>query len=148
MSKVCNRCRSLLSKDCFHLASRHPDGLQYTCKQCKKEDASERRRREPEKFNRPRTREARRREHLKAKYSMVPGDYDRLVSSQAGKCAICGKETAYLCIDHDHKTGRVRALLCRPCNLILGFSKENSNILRHAIAYLDKQKHQNQKSNG
>lgn len=42
------------------------------------------------------------------------------------------------CIDHDHKTGKIRGLLCGFCNKAIGLLKENINILRNAIHYLEK----------
>jgi hypothetical protein len=45
-----------------------------------------------------------------------------------------------LCVDHDHKTGKVRQLLCRNCNMVLGQVGDNANLLEEMIKYL--QKHQ------
>ncbi len=55
-------------------------------------------------------------------------------------CEICGKSweegTERLCIDHDHHTGKVRGILCKHCNHVLGHSKESLDILDNAKAYL------------
>ena len=62
---------------------------------------------------------------LLRKYGLTPESYDRILDSQGGVCAFCGSSNpgrAYgrvqgsLCVDHDHATGRVRALLCVTCN--------------------------------
>ena len=57
-----------------------------------------------------------------------------------GKCEICEKDIAYhrACIDHCHTSGKVRGLLCVPCNTAIGGMQEDVNILRAAISYLEK----------
>jgi hypothetical protein len=71
------------------------------------------------------------------KYGISAQDYDILFEKQDGRCAICRKKTdKRLSIDHDHNTGKVRALLCNSCNLMLGFARDNKTILRLAIDYL------------
>ena len=66
--------------------------------------------------------------------------YAEMVAAQAGKCAICGKpETARgrsLSTDHDHRTGRLRALLCSRCNTGLGLFGDSVQGLESAIRYL------------
>ena len=54
---------------------------------------------------------------------------------QSDKCEICGT-IKDLCIDHDHKTGRVRGILCRIHNCLIGFAQENEDILHNANRYL------------
>ena len=55
-------------------------------------------------------------------------------------CEICGvaweKGKEKLCIDHDHTTGKIRGILCKHCNHVLGHSKEQLKILDNAKAYL------------
>lgn len=86
------------------------------------------------------------------KYGVRMCDLERLLEEQGGRCAICMKEwrecvpakhTPYeriflhhLCIDHDHRTHRVRGLLCNSCNAIIGFSEENEEYLANAVLYL------------
>ncbi|MEU3052209.1 endonuclease VII domain-containing protein [Streptomyces griseus] len=66
-------------------------------------------------------------------------DYWELYKFQGGKCAICrwatGK-TRRLSVDHDHKTGEVRGLLCRPCNTILGHARDAVAFFVRGINYL------------
>lgn len=70
-------------------------------------------------------------------------DYNQMLESQNYRCAICGdegnKENRFrkLSIDHDHKTGKVRGLLCSNCNFLLGQAKDDIGILRNAITYLE-----------
>jgi hypothetical protein len=74
-------------------------------------------------------------------HNLSTEQYEEMLRVQNGKCAICkGNETRKfwknLCIDHDHKTGKVRGLLCHHCNTMLGNVKDNPEILQSAIEYL------------
>jgi len=68
--------------------------------------------------------------------------YEALSQSQNGKCAICHRlaieveDGRALAADHDHVSGRVRGLLCRPCNTALGLLADDASRLRSAIEYL------------
>jgi hypothetical protein len=67
--------------------------------------------------------------HLERKYGMTQADWDAMYASQGGVCAICkvpgrvGKH-GKLAVDHCHSTGRVRGLLCTPCNISIGILGE------------------------
>lgn len=76
---------------------------------------------------------------LKWKYGISFKDYIRLSKSQKNKCAICGK-LKKLQVDHNHKTGKIRGLLCQNCNFVLGFVKDKINILKKSILYLKRYK--------
>lgn len=76
---------------------------------------------------------------LQRQYGISALEYDRMLWKQNGRCAICGVEGnggRRLVVDHDHKTGAVRSLLCDGCNQGLGAFKENPDALRAAISYL------------
>jgi len=82
---------------------------------------------------------------LKINYGITMADYDRMLTEQKGACAICGgtQDKAFpwrLVVDHDKDTGRVRQLLCSPCNLGLGSFTHNPQTMRSAVAYLEKHK--------
>lgn len=63
--------------------------------------------------------------------------YDQLFEKQQGLCAICKKEdNIRLCVDHDHVTGKVRGLLCKNCNGLLGYAHDSVDALQNAIDYL------------
>jgi hypothetical protein len=69
--------------------------------------------------------------------------YDAMLAAQNGACAICGaasgNDRGYrLHIDHDHETGKVRALLCHGCNTGIGGFSDNPELLRAAADYLDR----------
>jgi hypothetical protein len=68
-------------------------------------------------------------------------DYDRMVVAQVYGCAICGADESaerhgVFCVDHNHKTGKIRALLCVKCNQGLGCFGDDPNRLRLALLYL------------
>jgi hypothetical protein len=72
-------------------------------------------------------------------YGLGPGDYERLYALQGGTCAICKRatgKTRRLSVDHDHKTGKVRGLLCRPCNSMLGHARDEREMFKRAYMYL------------
>jgi hypothetical protein len=74
--------------------------------------------------------------HLSWKYGITLEQYNLMLSDQGGTCAICGVppgEKRALAVDHCHKTGRVRALLCASCNVRLGAYE---SIRDQADAYL------------
>ena len=78
------------------------------------------------------------------RYGISLPQYKTLLHKQNGVCAICKKPetllrngvTQPLSVDHDHVTGKVRGLLCRACNLMLGLSDESPTNLLSAIRYL------------
>lgn len=81
-----------------------------------------------------------RNERLKASYGISEAEYDELFERQDGRCAICKCHQRYqrLAVDHDHKTHKVRGLLCMQCNRGLGRFFDSPVRLRAAAAYLEK----------
>ena len=89
-------------------------------------------------------------ENLKRVYGIGIEEYNTLLEKQNNRCAICestdpkgrksgrggGVDVFY--VDHDHKTGNVRGLLCNICNRTMGYVGENSNVLEEMIKYLQK----------
>lgn len=77
--------------------------------------------------------------YMKNKYNLTKQDFENLLLSQDNKCDICKKDISNnYNVDHNHKTGKVRALLCMNCNTLIGHAKENTDILNSAIEYLKK----------
>ncbi|GEB50405.1 hypothetical protein SCA03_29560 [Streptomyces cacaoi] len=76
---------------------------------------------------------------VQAVYGLGPGEYDALVAGQQGRCAICdGTRRQRLSVDHDHRSGVVRGLLCRRCNgRLLTAARDDPALLRRAADYLD-----------
>lgn len=74
-----------------------------------------------------------------AKYGGEPGDYDIILAFQDGVCFICRRAKGIarrLAMDHDHKTGERRGLLCSPCNRMLGHAHDNPAMFYRAAHYL------------
>jgi hypothetical protein len=73
-------------------------------------------------------------------YKLTRAGRQKMLKDQRGRCAICKRtETQIgekLFVDHCHKTGRVRGLLCRNCNSGLGFFRDDSDLMWQAFAYL------------
>lgn len=86
--------------------------------------------------NRDKVKELGRRFRLK-QYGLTPESYSEMVKSQEGRCLICG-EHGSLVVDHDHRTGKVRGLLCDRCNRFLGIIETGITIgdFRTALNYL------------
>ena len=77
--------------------------------------------------------------NLKQKYGITQNDYDKTLNIQNNKCAICERDMneygKIFCVDHNHTTGKVRGLLCDPCNYGLGFYEKHKD---KYIEYLKK----------
>ena len=83
----------------------------------------------------------------RSRFKITLEDYEVLWEKQEGKCKICkkeevvthwkSKERQILSIDHDHKTGKVRGLLCARCNHAIGNMEDNKEFLYNAISYLE-----------
>jgi hypothetical protein len=95
-------------------------------------------------FNKAR-KEKNRNVYYKKRYGIDLQEYNKLLISQNNECAICkideneikhGRNT-YFAVDHCHKTGKVRGLLCYKCNSVLGFVNDSIDNLGNAIKYLE-----------
>jgi hypothetical protein len=78
---------------------------------------------------------------MKRKYGIGVEEFDRMSANQKGLCSICGKPQQHgwrLAIDHNHKTGQVRDLLCTRCNTVIGHMEDDIKLLQSAIKYLRK----------
>lgn len=75
---------------------------------------------------------------LRHQYGISAERYDLMLDAQGGGCAICGTAPRRrpLCVDHDHETGRIRGLLCTPCNTALGALGDNLQGVLKAVEYL------------
>lgn len=120
-SKQCVRCKETKPVSEFDSNLHNTDGFTTYCKECKY-----------------------RRQSLKT-YNLSPQESDMIFKGRSGKCAIGNSvETAVrngrvrkLSIDHSHKTGKVRGLLCQRCNSALGLARDDSSILRKMAEYLE-----------
>ena len=138
MERKCNKCGQVKPITEFYKTGRktdkNPDNRHYTCKDCTKK-------RLKDKHN-PTTY---RRQHLRRAYDISLEEYDEMLEMQSGRCAVCKTETAggkhnVFCVDHDHVTGKVRELLCKDCNIVLGIIKDSPEHLGRLMAYIIKHK--------
>lgn len=78
---------------------------------------------------------------LKRNYGISLIKYNEMLSSQGGVCRICKKtpqeNVRRLCVDHCHKTSKVRGLLCNSCNITIGKMNDDVKLLQSAIDYLN-----------
>ena len=82
---------------------------------------------------------------LRRNYRLTPDQFNSMWDNQDGRCAICevemkprGRDLESACVDHNHSTGEVRALLCRRCNHGIGHLQDSPEVMRAALKYLEK----------
>lgn len=80
--------------------------------------------------------------HLRRAFGISPTDYQNILEEQGSVCAICGTDKPggrfnRFCVDHSHKTGMVRGILCNDCNAAIGFLGDNPKRAYAAFKYLD-----------
>jgi len=126
--KKCKYCLKEKQLNEFPKHSGHRDGHAATCKQCKK-------------IKYPPTAEQKQRAYernIKRNYGITIDDYDAMYEKQGGLCLGCkkGNSGSRFHIDHCHKTGKVRGLLCGKCNAALGLVEDNIATLSNLIVYL------------
>lgn len=134
--KQCTKCGKQKPLSEFYKDAIRIDGLRGPCKTCDIEKSRAYREEFPEK-----SKKQVRSSKLKIKYGIDLKQFDAMKIAQNNKCAICNTEFTdpkYTCVDHNHTTGAVRAILCGHCNTMLGLAKESTATLKSAILYLDK----------
>jgi Autographiviridae endonuclease VII len=149
VTKCCSKCHADKPLTDFYKRSinRGPvgKGVAAICKKCFAEDQKKRydpvAKREYYQENRERHLATVERCRFMRVYGITPEQYDAMLAAQGGHCAICpatepGGGNKKFNVDHDHVTGKVRGLLCRSCNLMLGYSEDSEERLEAGIAYL------------
>jgi len=142
--KICTSCKKELPLTNFCKDKKGKNGLMAYCRKCNTERSCKWAVENPKKRNARATRW--RREHpenvkgfwLRTDYNISMNDYKEMVTKQSNCCAICDQLMEKPNVDHCHKSNKTRELLCRNCNLILGFADDNPQILANAIKYLNK----------
>jgi len=143
--KNCSKCAKSLPLTEFYPNSRSADKLMYSCKSCQKESNKnwmsknkDRRRKYEQEYDflfRKRIKKAKTARHIA--YGLSDEEFKEINALQENTvCAIC-QTYGKLQIDHDHKTGKVRGLLCMSCNVMLGNARDNKDILARGIMYLN-----------
>lgn len=82
---------------------------------------------------------------LRRTYGLTMQTFGEMLVAQGGVCGICklppeptkAGRPMRLCVDHNHKTGKIRGLLCIKCNVFIGSARESKEILNRAISYLE-----------
>lgn len=144
-NKKCVRCGIPKPiKNGFYRCRSSKDGHHSICKECSKKAASkwkkdnaDRRRATSREWER-RNASYRSLRRKQQSYGITPDDYKRMFQAQSGKCAVCSNPMKTVHVDHDHLTGKIRDLLCPPCNRGLGFFRDDPVILKSALNYLIK----------
>lgn len=140
-SKVCTKCRIEQPVENFWKDSGSKDGLKHQCKSCrnlvKREYRSNPLVRKKEYLTKKRRKKTWRWEIIWQKYRLTEKDYNEMLESQKGLCALCESRPPKH-IDHCHASGKVRGLLCVQCNTGLGKFKDSEDLLTKAVGYLQK----------
>lgn len=127
--KICCQCKESFSEEDFHKNKTASDGYQAACKECNKGNTLKR---DPAYW---------RKHNLKRKFGITLEQYEELLVKQNYSCAICERHEDQfkikLAVDHDHKTGRIRGLLCTACNYHLIRRHTDSSILFRMANYVD-----------
>ncbi|MFD5836918.1 endonuclease VII domain-containing protein [Streptomyces collinus] len=114
--KLCRTCGEIKPHSEWHRNATASDGLSTRCKACRAVQG--------------------RQGHLRRQYGITEAERDGLIASQAGVCCICLSAVPEH-VDHCHKTGRVRGVLCFSCNAALGQFKDRPDAIRRAAAYVE-----------
>ncbi len=133
LTKRCSKCKRVYpaTSEFFHKHKNRKGGLDPWCKQCKKKYSIER--------------------YRKIKYGISIDQLHNIIKGQNNRCPICGKVFVDLIkikrnlnvhlapnIDHNHKTGKVRGIICNYCNRVIDLGFENPFILINVIKYIKK----------
>ncbi|MFF9120883.1 endonuclease VII domain-containing protein [Streptomyces massasporeus] len=114
--KLCRTCGEIKPHSEWHRNATASDGLSTRCKACRAVQS--------------------RQGHLKRQYGITEAERDGLIASQGGVCCICLAAVPEH-VDHCHKTGMVRGVLCFSCNAALGQFKDRPDAIRRAAAYVE-----------
>jgi hypothetical protein len=120
--KTCTKCKTQKPvSDYYKRSQAAGGGLDASCKECKKLWY----------------RRDRRWGHLKERYGVSKEQYEEMYTLQNGACGICQSVLPVLAVDHCHQSGKIRGLLCKPCNSAIGLLGDNVQSLKNALNYLE-----------
>ena len=145
---LCTRCKEKKEWSEFYLRTEVSKKtglkLRYShCRDCHKEQR---------RIDYPRHRDREMNWRLLTKYGIGKGEYDLMLKAQGGTCMICNKgghirkkgsrkgkagTPIPLSVDHNHETGQVRGLLCLNCNTGIGHFKDDADLIKKALEYLE-----------
>ena len=131
--KKCSKCKEIKQLNEFHNSKNGKLKVHHYCKMCHSGY-----RKQKYVYNKSKCRDA----QLKSKYNLTELELNKMFIAQDKKCMICKNQYSSasrqsgLQVDHCHRTGKVRGLLCSNCNIGLGMFKDNIHILESSILYL------------
>ena len=73
---------------------------------------------------------------LRQRYNVTLEWFDTQIQKQCGRCGVCNQILLKPDVDHNHKTGQARGLLCHQCNMLIGYLEKFSELLSSASEYL------------
>ena len=120
----------------------------YICKECKKPLLNKDRYMSPSGKSIPYHPDCKkiyeRKYNLKKTFNIDFEEFEKMFKDQNSKCKICLKDLELLDrhthLDHCHESGKVRGILCKSCNNMLGYAKDNTETLKNAVLYLEENK--------
>lgn len=129
MPKTCSKCRESLSTNEVCKNRTKADGLHTECRACAKAYQRTRKQRSPDYY--------REKKWLQL-YGLSSEAFKSLEAGQNGACAVCRRPNGRtLCVDHCHKTGKIRGLLCDNCNRAIGLFVDDPTLMRQAAVYVE-----------
>jgi hypothetical protein len=150
-AKVCPNCGKLKGFEEFGKCAKAVHGLAYDCRPCQAVYSAARRKSHYEQIHKASQNSVAnriaadplfvRRRTLKYHYGLTLEQFEAMFLAQDERCAICHtanphRRSGVWTVDHDHKTGKVRGVLCSHCNSALGFMRDKPGSLTAAVEYL------------
>jgi hypothetical protein len=117
MKKICKKCNIEKEISYFYYDLKSKDNFSGRCKECDKSRRFKNRFKMPKDFDYYKT-------------------FRKLEKINGGKCFICEKKDKKMCLDHNHKTKKIRGILCDSCNRGIGLLNDDIILLQKAIDYL------------
>lgn len=139
--KVCTVCHETKNVSEYNKNRSRVDGLANDCRGCRKQAARTRYQHIAARQRKRPTWTGRQHAYKLKKYGLTACQYTLMRIEQSDLCAICGQRDdapRSLAVDHCHETGRIRGLLCSPCNLALGSMRDDPARLMAAARYLSR----------
>ena len=141
--KICTKCKKEKLVSEFYKSKDHKGGFYTACKECAKQyqlNHKEKLKKQCKDWYKKNKNKVRNNALLR-NYGITLDNYNDMFMNQRGCCAICGKHqaesTLSLSVDHSHKSGEIRGLLCGKCNHALGNVNEDTDILLSMVDYLN-----------
>jgi len=144
--RVCTKCGASKPFSGFHNNKSKKDGITNECKVCRAKRTLLYRKKHRNEIRERKKRDYRKNPDawhsakLRQMYGLTAQEYIQMFESQNGKCLICKQAEMHrrrLSVDHEHRTKKVRGLLCVKCNAVLGQVGDSPALLRTAANYLE-----------